>query len=111
MARTVVAVTFLLLLLGVGGAWFTVSTDRWPWDDRAQPAKAVWALNDSLGRFLYEHGQDTPEEVAAARPRREGLTAVEQAEVKKALESDGRLRDRITLHGGGASGAGAPRRG
>jgi hypothetical protein len=102
-----VSLTFLLLLLGAGAAWYAISTDRWLWDDRSEPARSVWALNDKLGRFLYEHGQDTPEEIAAARPRREDLTAQEKTEVKKVLESDPRFKDRNFEHAGGFAGGGA----
>ncbi|MGC4116132.1 MAG: hypothetical protein QM765_16440 [Myxococcales bacterium] len=105
--RISVIVSAALLLTGVGGVWFAVSTDAWPWDDRSEPAKTVWAFNDKVGKFLYDHGQDTAEEIAAARPRREALTGAESAEVQKQLENDPRLKDRIVLHAGGGFVGGA----
>ncbi len=107
MARLLVAATFLLLLLGAVGVWYTVSTDAWPWDERREPARTVWALNAKLGKFLFDHGQDTPEEIAAAPPRPVPLSAAEKAEVAKRLQSDARLKDRVVLHGGGGFVGGA----
>ena len=106
MVKIVLGLLSLLLFGAAAGVWYAVSTDQWPWDDRKQPATTVWALNDKLGRFLYENGQDTPEEIAAAQPRREALTAAEQGEVKKQLAADDRFKDRLVLHGGGGGAGG-----
>ena len=46
--------------LGAAALWALVSTDRWPLDDRREPALTVWRLNGAVGRWLAEHGEAPP---------------------------------------------------
>ena len=110
MVKLLLGVVSFVVLLGTTGTWFAVTTDRWPWDERSQPASTVWALNHALGMFLFDHGQDPPQPA----PRREVITKLEQAEAQKLIANDPRLKDRIVTWAGGGiqlKPAFAPRRG
>lgn len=123
-------------LLGAAATWALVSTDRWPLDDRREPALTVWKLNRAVGHWLADHGEAPPSTVLPqATP--ESLTAEELAEIEKLMREDPRLRDRVrfdfaaikkiqpgplgpslnlstgaaTMGGGGGGGGGGRRRG
>lgn len=77
--------------------WALVTTGHWPLDDRTQPATAVYALNDALGRWLFDHGGAIPHGGGGpvmAAPAAEGLTAAEIEAVQRTLGTDPRFRDR-----------------
>jgi len=57
--RVALAVAAACLLLVVG-TWALVSTDRWPFDESRQPARAVFRLNRVVGLWLVGDGGDSP---------------------------------------------------
>jgi len=83
-------------------AWGLVTTGHWPLDERVQPAAAFYALNGALGRWLLDHGGETPEGTArgsagpggsgASGPA--GLTPAELHAVQETLRTDPQFRDR-----------------
>jgi hypothetical protein len=102
--RRIIAVAAVIGMGFSTAIWAAVSTDHWPFDDRRQPATAVYEVNGAIGKWLTEHGEVTPNmcslpPAASGTAPKRGFTPDELAEVQRALHTDPRYRDRVFMSG------------